>query len=173
MSRVPYIMLQCCLCQDLHLHPLCYVIEVIQIEKGIFQSGNGAICIQQTTHVEFVTVSPVPWTRSAADQWQGLPLKVTGEHGGGGAGTRLRLICHGNRKKLIKIPHNTITLFIPERPQGIKAFSSVTKHLLLYFVYKPWCQMVSVVVALRVSNGKLWHAGVTSVQNERKHIPQL
>lgn len=43
-----------------HLHPLRYVIEVIQIEKGVFQSCNGAVCIQQTTDVEFVAVSAAP-----------------------------------------------------------------------------------------------------------------
>lgn len=44
----------------LHLHPLSYVIEVIQVEKGVFQSCDGAVRIQQTTHVEFVAVSLVP-----------------------------------------------------------------------------------------------------------------
>lgn len=42
------------------LHPLCYVTEVIQIENGVLQSCDGAVCIQQATHVEFVTVSLVP-----------------------------------------------------------------------------------------------------------------
>ena len=61
----------------LHLHPFSYVIKVIQVEKGVFQSCDGAVRIQQTTHVEFVTVPLVPRTRSPTGQCQRLSLEVT------------------------------------------------------------------------------------------------
>lgn len=84
---------------NLHLHPLSYVVKVVQIEDGVFQSGYGTVGVQQTTHMEFVAVALVPGARCPSDQWQRFPLELTGEHGGGGAGTRLRLLCHGYRKR--------------------------------------------------------------------------
>lgn len=84
-----------------HLHPLCYVVKVIKTEKGVFQSCDGTIGIQQATHVEFVTVPLVSRARSTANQRQRFPLEVTRQHGGRGAGTRLWLICRRTRKENI------------------------------------------------------------------------
>lgn len=75
-----------------HLHPLSEVFKVAQMEEWVFQPGNGPVGIQQTTHLELITVPLVLWARGAADQRQQLFLKVVGKHGRGGAGARVWFI---------------------------------------------------------------------------------
>lgn len=92
---------------NLHLHPLCHIIEVVQIEKGVLQSCDGSVCIQHATHVEFIAVTSVSRARSTADQRQRFSPEVTRQHGRRGAGTGLRLICHRQREKIIRAQRNT------------------------------------------------------------------
>lgn len=81
----------------LHLHPLSEVFKFVQVEERVLQPGNGPVGVQQTTHVELVAVSLVLRARGAADQRQQLFLEVSGEHGRGGAGARLRFICRAKK----------------------------------------------------------------------------
>lgn len=75
-----------------HLHPLGHVIKVIQMEEGVLQSGDGPVGVQQATHVEFVAVTLILRTRSSAHEGQRFVLKISRQHWGGGADTRLRIV---------------------------------------------------------------------------------
>lgn len=77
-----------------HLHPLCYVFKVIQMEEGVLQPCYGAICIQEATHLELVAVSAVIRARSSTHQRQRFFLELMGQHRGGGASARFRLTCN-------------------------------------------------------------------------------
>ena len=145
---------------NLHLHPLCQVIKAVQFKEGVLQSGDGAVCIQQATHVEFVAVASVPRARSPAQQGQRLSLEVTGQHGGGGAGTRVRLICQWYRENI----------YIPEYIRYSQLFKAHVYRIRRLSALAPPSFFYKQTLALAHGSFKLLHNKFTLATKTCHHV---
>lgn len=104
----PPLQSNCLISGKFHLHPLPEVVEVVQIEDGVLEPGDGSVGVQQATHVELIAVPLVLRARGAPHRRQQLLLKVAGQHGRGGAGARVRFVCQPRKNNKLKSIRNQL-----------------------------------------------------------------
>lgn len=136
-----------------HLHPFAHVIKFIQMEKGVLQSGDGAVGVQEATHVELVAVSFVPRARGTTNQGQRLSLELARQHGGSGAGTRLRLICSTCTRTTVNTAHSPLSSVTCH---CVHCVTSLSGNLIPSRDQKQW----------QIVNYKQRERGVTSMQSD-------